>query len=76
MAYNKLYDGDGLEFSGRRTIHHLKCCDCGLVHRIELTISRRKKKTKVRIRFWRDERATAQGRRRKREAKQRQRQRP
>jgi hypothetical protein len=40
--------------------YKLMCCDCGLVHRMDFRVHRRR----VQFRAWRDERATGQQRRR------------
>lgn len=39
--------------------YKLRCCDCGLVHRMDFRIY----KGRVQMRGWRDDRATAQVRR-------------
>ncbi len=42
--------------------YKLRCCDCGLVHKIDFEIF----KGNIQFRMWRDDRATAQIRRHKR----------
>ena len=42
--------------------YKLRCCDCGLVHRVEFRVV----KHRIELRMWRDYRATAAVRRKKR----------
>ena len=45
-------------FALHQTGDRIRCCDCGLVHNVEFS-----RKGKVRLRVWRNERATAAVRR-------------
>ena len=57
MAYDKLEAGKWI-----KPVHKgwkMKCCDCGLVHRVDF----RRKGHDIEIRFFRDNRATGQVRR-------------
>lgn len=56
MKYHQQTDGEWIEpLPGYR----MACCDCGLVHRMQFRVSKRK----VQLRAWRDNRATARMRR-------------
>lgn len=59
----QLKDGESITLVDSVT-HFLRCCDCGLVHRLDVQHSRGQKHTIVT--FTRDNRATAQVRRWKR----------
>jgi len=41
----------------------LRCCDCGLVHRINFMVLKSKKGAKIKFQTFRDKRATSQVRR-------------
>ena len=56
--YTQLYDGDSIEFESGEN-WNLQCCDCGLVHRFDFKIN--KKKMTVTLR--RDKRRTSAVRR-------------
>lgn len=45
--------------------YKMMCCDCGLVHKIDFDHIKWGRGRKIRIRAWRDERATAAARRKK-----------
>lgn len=48
--------------------YKLACCSCGLVHRVDFRVYKRR----VQVRFWRDNRATAAVRRERRKQRGRQ----
>ncbi|HDY88133.1 MAG TPA: hypothetical protein ENH82_08485 [bacterium] len=57
MKYEQRKDGDEFCISPE---HYIKCCDCGLVHKIKV----KKYKGKFYLRIWQDKRRTGQVRRR------------
>lgn len=59
VRYRQGYDGDVIHPVMKG--YKLRCCDCGLVHRIDFYVRR----GKVHFQAWRDERATAASRRKK-----------
>ena len=60
MQYNQLKNGDSLLFTHGNYKGKMGCCDCGLVHDVQVQILKRKK---VKITFVRNERSTGQRRR-------------
>ncbi len=58
--YPVVQDGEAMEVNWRTHDFKMECCDCGLVHRLRFSVV----KNKLRIRVWRDNRATGQARRR------------
>ena len=56
---------DGEWFQALKRVHHLACCDCGLVHKItfRLVSNNLTPGTKIEFKAERDERATGQMRR-------------
>ncbi len=64
MRYQQARDGDWIE--PRRSGYRVRCCDCDLVHVIDLRLVRRGSSTRVQYRARRDARATAAARRRRR----------
>ena len=48
--------GEPGEFNWRRQDWKMCCCDCGLVHRIRFAVAGHR----IRVRVWRDNRATGQ----------------
>lgn len=56
MKYRTLNDG---EWSAESRFHKISCCDCCLVHVVEIA----KGRNGFKIRAWRDNRATANKRR-------------
>lgn len=59
--YKKLNNGGVYKLRRGRDILKLACCDCGMVHFIDLQLTNKERFFK--LRFWRDNRATAQLRR-------------
>ena len=59
----KVRQGDWMTLPSR--VVQLRCCDCGLIHTIQLRL----RKTRIAWRFWLDKRSTAQVRRHKRQRK-------
>ena len=57
MSFTIQQDGEWFTVRMRRT--RIRCCDCGLVHRVQYRTVRRR----LQMRVWRDRRATAQQRR-------------
>ena len=57
--YKSFSDGEKIDFSWRRDDYKFCCCDCGLVHKIQFAV----KGPNMRMRVWRDNRATGQIRR-------------
>lgn len=57
MAYKKPHAGEWVQPVRRG--YDMRCCECGLVHRMDFRIYR----GRVQFRAWRNERATAQVRR-------------
>ena len=55
QRYKQLADGQLADF-GRRRTQRIRCCDCGLVHIFRFYVS---KTGRIRVRAWRDNRATA-----------------
>lgn len=66
MKYPQLKDGEAVRFDPDRVKLYFACCDCGLVHRINVT--RHRKTRNLTMRWYREERRTGQRRRRRREA--------
>lgn len=63
MHYRQEYNGEPFKvkkYEGTG-IHKISCCDCGLVHRLEIE----NKRDHFEVTTWRDERATAAKRRNK-----------
>lgn len=54
--YEQAYDGEWFELPAREFWQ--QCCDCGLVHRWQFRIVRRGWRFAIRIRLWREPRAT------------------
>ncbi len=63
MKYDQVNDGDWITPIMRG--YRMKCCDCGLVHRIDFKVKRHGRGHSVSIRVTRLERATAAARRKK-----------
>jgi hypothetical protein len=64
--YPQFTEGEAMDMNWRERDFKMSCCDCGLVHVFRFAVSGRF----LRIRGWRDNRATGQVRRRiKREIK-------
>ena len=63
MRYKQQHDGDVVrpQMKGYR----IKCCDCGLVHRMDFFVVKCGRGHEVRFKVWRDKRATANARKRK-----------
>lgn len=61
VRYTQVYDGEWIRPMPQRG-HKMRCCDCGLVHRMNFKVSG----GKVMFQAYRDARATAATRRRKR----------
>lgn len=57
IKYDQKKDGDEFCISPE---HYIRCCDCGLIHRVKV----RKHKGKFYLKAWVDKRKTAQFRRR------------
>ena len=66
MKYNNQFDGDWIQpiIEG----YKIKCCDCGLVHKLNFRIS---DEGKIQFQAFRDNRATGQIRRHIRQDKER-----
>lgn len=62
MRYKKLYDGDSI-FVAKGLHVKLCCCDCGLVHKVELKNKIIDKQKGIQLTFTLDNRRTAQVRR-------------
>ena len=68
MKYGQIYDGEPFTVKYRQVLNlkgavmKISCCDCGLVHEVVVMPM----KTRARIYFYRDNRATAARRRNKR----------
>lgn len=60
--YHQLEDGEPLVFNPQKMSLKMACCDCGLVHTVEIKVAHRQKVTR---RAWRANRATGQKRRQK-----------
>jgi len=60
IKYVQVYNGEWVEPKPQRG-HKMRCCDCGLIHRIDFRV----KNGKVQFRPFRDNRATAAYRRAK-----------
>lgn len=58
VQYRQACDGDWIEPTPQRG-HKMRCCDCGLIHRINFRVVR----GRVQFQAWRDARATAAARR-------------
>lgn len=54
---------DGVALHPRHDRFFLRCCDCGLTHRVTFRIVRLRGRRQIRMRTWRDERKTAAYRR-------------
>lgn len=61
MAYIQLKDGDSFEIERTGGVINLGCCDCGLVHKFDVGIS--KNNNRIYFTITRDSRATGQRRR-------------
>jgi len=57
-GYRAIYDGEEVE--APNGLARIACCDCGLVHTFQFTVRRG---GGVKLRAWRDNRATARKRR-------------
>jgi hypothetical protein len=53
--YPNIEEGQAVDFDWRHNDYKIACCDCGLVHRFRFTAVG----NTLRIRAWRDNRATA-----------------
>ena len=62
MNYKHLNDGDSL-FIAKGFYVNLSCCDCGLVHKVEVQSKILDKQKGVQLTFFRDKRRTSQKRR-------------
>lgn len=60
-TYDHLTEGDKFEIDPDREMVSVRCCDCDLVH--DLEVIRHRKSRKVTLKFSRDERATSACRR-------------
>ena len=58
VIYYQRVDGEWFEVEHRS--HQIRCCDCGLVHKLNFRL----RKGKIQIQAFRDNRATGQRRRR------------
>lgn len=61
--YPQKEPGEATDFNWRKKDFKFQCCDCGLVHRMRFIVSGHK----IRMRVWRDNRATGQVRRNRNE---------
>ena len=61
MKYKKAENGQWVQ--PVRAGYKIKCCDCGLVHRIDFRLLKNGRGTTIQMRYFRDERATAAARR-------------
>ncbi|KKK89007.1 hypothetical protein LCGC14_2737420 [marine sediment metagenome] len=61
--YPLIESGEAFILNPQKEAMGLACCDCGLVHRVEIRVAHRQKVT---LRFYRLARETAQHRRQKR----------
>ena len=52
-TYRRIADGEWV--TPRRRNHRLRCCDCGLVHRVDFRV----RDSRIQFRAFRDARATA-----------------
>lgn len=59
-SYPATGPGEAIVINPQKTIMHIACCDCGLVHRVEYFVSHRQR---LKIRTWRLNRNTGQLRR-------------
>ncbi len=59
QKYPKFKQGEAAEFNWRKADFNFSCCDCGLVHTIRFAVSGHR----MRMRVWRNNRATGQVRR-------------
>jgi len=57
MKYKKQFDGDWIQPIRRG--YKLRCCDCGLVHKINFRLIKGRRGLKIQFQPFRDERATA-----------------
>ena len=55
--YPRMNNGDKVFIRRGKEYFKVACCDCGLVHLMDVQLNREKKFV---LRFWRDNRATAQ----------------
>ena len=61
MSYIQQQDGDVVQ--PKMKGYKMRCCDCGLVHKIDFFVVKHGRGHKVRFQVWRDQRSTAAGRR-------------
>jgi len=59
QKYPKFHEGDAVDFNWRKKDFNFMCCDCGLVHTLRFAV----KGHLLRMRAWRDNKATANARR-------------
>lgn len=63
LKYYQVTDGES--YSPQMRGHRIQCCSCGLVHKIDFYVTHWGRGHKVKMRVFRDERATAAGRRKR-----------
>lgn len=59
QAYPRIGQGEAVQFNWRKADFNFACCDCGLVHTLRFAV----KGHTLRMRGWRNNRATGQIRR-------------
>ena len=60
QPYPKISNGEAVQLNWRKADFNFACCDCGLVHTLRFSV----KGHTLRMRAWRNNRATGQIRRR------------